>query len=112
MKEPVMHRISTKLRSHLLVALFVLGIPSVALAECRVLDDGKSILIGKFPFANAYRDCLRVYKNHYLRKDNDGDSTLQLRCKGAAQEIAFVRDGRYFETGMRLAGCALPKTMG
>lgn len=95
-----------------LIGLAVLCMPSVAVAQCRVLDDGKSILIGEFPFATAYRDCVKVYRNHYLRKDNDGDSELKLQCHGASQIIAYVKGGRFYETGINVAGCAMPKTMG
>lgn len=95
-----------------LATLLFAVIGSAAAAECRVKDNGKSILIGKFPFASAYRDCLRVYRNHYLKKNNDGESELQLRCRSGAQTIAYVQGGKFYESGIQVAGCAMSKTLG
>lgn len=100
-------------RSRLFLACILFGAPSAAFAQCRAVEvGGPSVLIGQFPFDNAYRDCVKVYKNHYLPKHRQRDSDLQLECHGAPQTIAYYRKGQYFETGIQIAGCALPKTMG
>lgn len=95
----------------LLTATLVLC-PSIAIAECRVHDNGESILLGRFQYEYAYGDCIKVYKNHYLKEYNDGDSELYLRCKGKEQLIAVVRNYEFSYTGIDVAGCAIPKTMG
>jgi hypothetical protein len=92
------------------VALF--GAVATASAECRVHDNDRSIVIGKFPYDYAYRDCVKAYRNVYLPKFNDGDSELYLRCKGQQQLIAVVRQFKFSATGFDVAGCALPSTMG
>lgn len=96
----------------MLAAVILAASGGAAAAECRVNDNGKSILLGKFPFDSAYRDCLRVYRNHYLKKNNDGESELRLRCRSSAQTIAYVQGGKFYESGIQVAGCAMSKTLG
>jgi len=93
-------------------AVAFLGGAAAASAECRVHDNDKTIVIGKFPYRYAYRDCVKAYRNVYLPRFNDGESELYLKCKGRQQLIAVVRDFQFSATGIDVAGCAMPSTMG
>lgn len=84
----------------------------VANAQCRVSDNGESVLLGQFKYQYAYKDCMKVYRRVYLPKFNDGNSELYLKCKGEAQLIAVVRDFQLSITGTDVAGCAMPSTLG
>ncbi|PYE92692.1 hypothetical protein C8J35_1215 [Rhizobium sp. PP-F2F-G38] len=95
------------------LTLCAIGIPTATFAQCRAIEvGGSSELLGRFEFDSAYRDCVKVYRNHYLPKHKAKDSDLQLQCRGKQQTIAYFRSGQYFETGIQVAGCALAKTMG
>lgn len=78
-------------------------------SSCTVLDNGKRNLIGKFDLLYAHNSCLTVYRKHYLRKNNDGDSKLYLRCTGKTELIALVRSGKYYEEEVTVSGCGRRK---
>jgi hypothetical protein len=104
----------TKKRLFGFVATIVfLAAPTIVFAQCRATDaSGKSTLLGQFPFEKAYQSCINVYKNRYLKQHDDSDSELWLQCRGGRQSIAYFSKGRFYETGLKVAGCALSKTMG
>lgn len=92
--------------------LAMLFVTTSANADCAVKDDGSWKVIGRFQFEYAYRDCLKVFKKYYLRESIDGNAELYLKCRGRRQLIATAVNFEVFTTGMKVAGCVIPKTVG